>query len=306
MRIQSANADSTFHGLAVGFQQRMAHGVQLQVAYNYSKSIDTGSGVTSSGENFTQGQRGVWYWDMDMKKGLSQFDIRNALTTNFTWQLPGESLGGFTGAVIGGWQASGILTLNDGHPLSIFSSTTIQNNAIGQSGEQNRANLVAGGDNNPVLGGAYNYYDHLQFVPSFCTGVGAGSPYVGKSYSQIQDYVRTQTANRATIAPVCAPGDPEYQPGHFGNAGRNTLSSPGLVALDFSLQKNFRVKEGQQVQFRAEFFNLTNRVNLSDNVASSYGSTGAPTFDVWANPAGGQITDAAPPRTIQLGLKYTF
>ena len=133
MRIQSPSAFSFFHGLAVGLQQRLNAGLQLQVAYNYSKSTDNGSGVTSSGENFAQGQRGVWYWDQSMKKGLSQFDQRQTLTTNFTWELPGQHMGGIAGAVIGGWQASGIITALDGHPLSLFNSTSQPPSAPGRS-----------------------------------------------------------------------------------------------------------------------------------------------------------------------------
>ncbi len=43
-----------------------------------------------------------------------------------------------------------------------------------------------------------------------------------------------------------------------GNAGRNILFGPGLKNLDFSSFKNFRLSEKVQLQFRREFFNLTN------------------------------------------------
>jgi len=290
MRIQSPSADSYFHGLAVGVQQRPTHGFQYQLAFNYSKSIDTGSGVTSTGENFAQGQRGVWYWDMNMKRGLSTFDMRKNFTSNFSYDLPGQAIGGVAGKLLGGWQVSGILTLTAGHPLSVFDTPTIQRNAIGQSAEQNRANLIPGGNNNKVNGGAFSYYDATQFIPSFCTGIPAR---VGSIRNALDSNL-----------PICGPGDAEYDPGHFGNAGRNTLTSPGIAALDLSIQKSFKITENQRIQFRAEFFNFTNRVNLSDVIPNPYDNNGRPSPAFWRT--NGQITDAGSPRTIQLGLKYIF
>jgi hypothetical protein len=283
-------ADSYFHGLAVGLQQRITHGLQFQLAYNFSKSIDTGSGVTSNGENFSQGQRGVWYWDMSSKRGLSSFDQRNTISANFSYELPGKDLKGFKGAAFGGWQMNGIVTLTDGHPLSVFDTPTIQRNAIGQSAEQNRANLIQGGNNNPVKGGAFRYYDATQFLPSFCTGIPAR---IGSIENAL-----------ARNLPVCAPGDAEYDPGHFGSAGRGTLTSPGIASVDFSIQKNFKVTEKQEVQFRGEFFNFFNRVNLSDPTSNPYDNNGRPNPTFWRTD--GQITSAGLPRTIQLGLKYIF
>ena len=316
MRIQSSNADSYFHGLAVGVQQRMTHGLQFQVAFNYSKSIDTGSGVTSGGEELPQGQRGVYFWDMAQKRGLSQFDTRKTFTSNFTYQLPGQNLTGPAGWALSGWQISGILTLLDGHPLSIGDSSTIQRNAIGEGAESLRLNVRPGGNTNPVVNtrNPAVYYDATNFVPSFCTDFGSSSPYKGKSYSQIQDYVRGQVARGAAIAPACAPTDPEYNPGHFGNAGRNTLTSPGFAMLDFSIEKSFRVTENHRAQFRAEFFNILNRVNFTDPSTSPYDNNGRPTQAFWTETVnastgavtGGQIGGSGRPRTIQLGLKYTF
>jgi hypothetical protein len=316
MRIQSSNADSKFHGLAVGLQQRLSEGLQFQLAFNYSKSTDSGSGVTSGGEELPQGQRGAYFWDMNLKRGLSQFDTRKTLSANFSYQLPGQTLTGPAGWLVGGWQINGIVTLLDGHPLSLSDSSTIQRNAIGEGAESLRLNVRPGGDHNPVVDtrNAAVYYDATNFVPSFCTDFGSSSPYKGKSYSQVQDYVRTQVANRATIAPACAPGDPEYNPGYFGNVGRNTLTSPGFATLDFSIQKTYTVREDHRLQFRAEFFNALNRVNFLEPSTSPYDGAGRPTQAFWletVNPAtgavsGGQIGNASRPRTIQLGLRYTF
>ncbi len=82
--------------------------------------------------------------------------------------------------------------------------------------------------------------------------------------------------------------------GSFGNAGRNILEGPGLQAINLSLVKNTRVREGMSLQFRAEAFNIVNHpnFNLPDNFI------GSPTF--------GKILSAQDPRHIQFGLKLLF
>jgi hypothetical protein len=48
----------------------------------------------------------------------------------------------------------------------------------------------------------------------------------------------------------------------LGDAGRNSVIGPGLVNLDFSLFKNFPIREALKAQFRAEFFNIINHPNF--------------------------------------------
>jgi hypothetical protein len=258
IRQQSPNGNSFFHGLAVGAQKRLSHGLQVQMAYNLSKSIDDGSGVTSGGENLPQNQRGVYYWDTGMRKGLSQFDIRQTFTANFTYELPTQNLTGAMGAIAGGWQLNGILTRYTGYPLTILDENQASIDYIGDD-EYIHANLIPGGNNNPVLGGPTNYYDVSQFAPA--------------------------------------------TPGFFGTVGRNTLSAPGQFTMDFSVQKNFRVTENHRVQFRAEFFNFSNHPNFDSPNTSPFDALGRPNPELLE----GQITETrGDPRTIQLGLRYTF
>jgi hypothetical protein len=294
MRIQSSNADSYFHGLAIGLQKRLSRGFQMQLAYNYAKSIDTGSGVTSSGDELPQGQRGIYFFDMYAKRGLSQFDMRNSMTVNFNYELPTQNLSGLAGALFGGWQLNGIITLLDGHPLSVTDSHDDNTDAIGDN-ESLRANLIPGGDNDPVLDSRnpFQYYDATQFLPSVCTGVGA-------SAGTIQNAV-------ANNLPVCKEGEPEFVVGRFGTAGRNTLTSPGDANVDLSIRKTFRVTENHRLNFTAEFFNLFNRTNFGDPDESPFLSNGRPDPVAFgADPGGSQIDTAGPPRTIQLSLKYNF
>jgi hypothetical protein len=84
--------------------------------------------------------------------------------------------------------------------------------------------------------------------------------------------------------------------GVLGNAPRNEpFSGPGLTNVDLSLFKNFLLRSGQRVQFRAEAFNLLN----STQFANPGTSVGAADF--------GQILSTInPPRQLQFALKFEF
>ena len=88
--------------------------------------------------------------------------------------------------------------------------------------------------------------------------------------------------------------DPATEAGKFGNAGRNIGRADGIANLDLSLFKNFAVGEEKRLQFRAECFNITNHPNF-----------GLPVSDL-VSPSFGRVLDAAPPRLLQLSLKFLF
>ncbi len=81
----------------------------------------------------------------------------------------------------------------------------------------------------------------------------------------------------------------------YGNSGGSILREDRFRSLDFSIFKQFRVTEGSRVQFRGEFFNLTNTPSFQ-----------APNANVDVA-AGGRVTATSnAPRQIQFALKYTF
>ena len=82
--------------------------------------------------------------------------------------------------------------------------------------------------------------------------------------------------------------------GTFGNSGRNILSGPRSITVDWGLFKQIPVREGHQLQFRSEFFNLLNHANL-----------GLPNSNLQSAQFG-RITGAGGPRIIQFALKYVF
>ncbi|MBI3282443.1 MAG: carboxypeptidase regulatory-like domain-containing protein [Acidobacteria bacterium] len=83
--------------------------------------------------------------------------------------------------------------------------------------------------------------------------------------------------------------------GELGNLGRNVVTGPGLKNIDGGVLKNFRVREGHAVQFRAELFNASNWVNLGQPEARLSRAT-----------FGRINATATGPRIVQFGLKYLF
>ncbi|HZT40086.1 MAG TPA: TonB-dependent receptor [Bryobacteraceae bacterium] len=83
-------------------------------------------------------------------------------------------------------------------------------------------------------------------------------------------------------------------PGQFGNVGRNTITGPSNVSIDFSIFKNFPIRESVRIQFRTEFFNLINHPNFRSPSTTYDGS----------NP--GELTAAGASRQIQFALKLLF
>ena len=99
----------------------------------------------------------------------------------------------------------------------------------------------------------------------------------------------------------------------IGNVGRNVLRGPRQSNFDFSIIKRFRIAEQKNLEFRAEFFNLFNHVNLDNPISnlnvitSSGGSLDANTGRI-INPGdfGRIVSTSNNPRLIQLALRFNF
>ena len=99
----------------------------------------------------------------------------------------------------------------------------------------------------------------------------------------------------------CAFGIPS---GAFGNLGRNVFRGPTVFNTDFSLFKSFRVREGMNVQFRIEAFNVFNIQNYDVPSALTINSNAS---QIAANV--GRVTTLAQgttPRQLQFGLRFVF
>ncbi len=89
--------------------------------------------------------------------------------------------------------------------------------------------------------------------------------------------------------------------GTFGDITRNRLIGPSTKGWDFSTLKNFRIREGHDLQFRYEAFNFPNHPNLGDP-SLSWGSRDP----AKPGPSFGQIRSTGTMRQMQFALKYVF
>jgi hypothetical protein len=82
--------------------------------------------------------------------------------------------------------------------------------------------------------------------------------------------------------------------GHYGNSGRNILTAPGLVNMDFAVFKNFPITETKSIQFRWENYNFTNTPPFNP-----------PTLEISSGNFG-RITSAGLGREMQFALRFEF
>jgi hypothetical protein len=82
--------------------------------------------------------------------------------------------------------------------------------------------------------------------------------------------------------------------GSYGNLGINAFKGPGYLGFDVAVVRSFPIRERQKLEFRAEGFNVVNRLNANNPTAS----LSSPTF--------GRVISEMDPRILQLALKFLF
>jgi len=165
-----------------------------------------------------------------------------------------EGLDGADARAARGWQINGILSLQSGFPFTVFTNRP----------------YASGGDYN---GDGVN--NDRPNLPSFGTDPGDldNDDYINGVF-QASDFPQTGFV--------------------LGDLPRNAYRGPGYASVDLSLVKNFQVTTGTRFQFRAEMFNLFNRVNLQRPV----GNLASSQF--------GKSTQSFAAREIQFGFKFIF
>jgi hypothetical protein len=109
---QDTIANSNYNSLQASLEKRFTHGLQFQLAYTYSKSIDN----ASSFENILKP-----ICDR-CNRSLSLFDARHRFVISYLWELPIPAYNGFKGKIANGWAVSGITSFQSGFPIRIQSS----------------------------------------------------------------------------------------------------------------------------------------------------------------------------------------
>ncbi len=196
-------------------------------------------------------------------KGVSDFDRKHALTLSHTIELPFGKGQKFLNKGIGA------VILGGWQANGIFQAFSGRPFSVSMSNAQ-----LNGGPNNSQRP------DQLRY-PSISGLVGPGTQWFD----------------------VTAFAAPAATPARYGTAGRNTLRGPELVNYDFSVFKSFRISETKRVEFRTEFYNLTNTPHFGQpasnfSTASTFGSITS-TIGVNGVTGGGE-------REVQFALRFIF
>ncbi len=119
-----SEADSSYNALQVDLNHRFSSGFLLRGVYTWSKTIDDGDSLnstTSGGEPALASNP----FDLRADRGLANFDVRNVGVINGVYALPfghGKrflaSGRGLSNALVSGWTANSIVTLQGGFPFT--------------------------------------------------------------------------------------------------------------------------------------------------------------------------------------------
>lgn len=221
----------------------MAHGIQFDFNYTYSRSIDMGSDAERIRARGGLGDQILNAWNPQLQRGVSTFDTTHQLNSNWIAEIPfgrgrafGANAGRLVDTIAGGWQLTGLFRWTSGFPL------TVSNGAAWAT--------------NWDLGG-YGF----KIAPEAKTGVYTvnGSPFLFKDPSKAAGSYRQDF-----------PGEVGY---------RNSLRGPGYFGVDMGLDKTFKITENHQLRFSWEVFNVFNSVrfdaqttNISVDGQSSFGA----------------------------------
>ncbi|HEY6119441.1 MAG TPA: carboxypeptidase regulatory-like domain-containing protein [Pyrinomonadaceae bacterium] len=96
--------------------------------------------------------------------------------------------------------------------------------------------------------------------------------------------------------------------GQIGSLGKGAIRGKPISNLDFSINKNWRVKEKYGIQFRAEMFNAFNHPNFNgfQNALNFQGNITQPGFGTVTNGSFGTLSNTTSHREIQFGFKFSF
>jgi hypothetical protein len=286
--LYASNGDgSIYHGANAQVRKNFSRGFMFVANYTFGKSLDIvtegGLGdyfnVNNYGLASYQGAADVRNRRLD--RGPSEFDVRQRFTLTSLWDLPSPaSDSAAVRKLLGGWQVNSIISLQSARPFDVFCTLLwFQGCDFNMDGlEKDRPNAPAG-------------VQTSGFSNSELTSVGG---VFGSNLTTARETFCPVDPATGSILTMFQAGGPCVTVGTNGTLGRNAFRGPALYSVDLAIFKNTDITEKVKIQFRAEFFNLFNRVNLFNPV----GNLSSSNF--------GRSLSAFAPRQIQFGLKLIF
>jgi hypothetical protein len=291
------NTDSNYNALNATLDKKFAHGFQFQLAYTFSKSLDDDS-QTIAGDTFANGINSPWWWLPKAFYGPSDYNIAHTLTVNALYTIPTpKTWNGFMSEALADWELGGIFSYNSGSPTTPINNDDPLN--LRNTGADAFGPLVKVPGCNPtnlVIGGTAPQYINTNCYtePHVPTSAVASLPYGCAPFAALPNNATTSFCSN--LSPF--------------NVGRNSITGPHFVNMDFSVHKTFpvrRISEQFNVQFRAEMFNIFNHSNFVPPQPCS-GDCNSGLYAIDGSPAGvGNISLLAGlPREIQFALKMNW
>jgi hypothetical protein len=260
--------DSHYNSLQVSVNRRTSNGLFLQGAYTYSRTMGYEDDNTYQNNlRFNcPPSPAMPKGCLQLNYGPTSFDHTHVLKMSFVYELPfgtgkrWNSSNRVVNTIVGGWQVNGIFTAMTGDPLSL---------------SQNRNTI-----NTPA-------------TPQTPDAI-APAKYV-KGHSEFGSYSGIYWFDPSTFVPNLSTDS-------VGNLPRRLswLRGPGVVQMDASLFRRFKVKERFELEVRGEALNVTNSTHFSDpnTTCSVVGDRCLGSF--------GQIGSAFGQRIVQLGAVVRF
>jgi hypothetical protein len=254
--------DNHYSGLSARVEHRFSKGFYVLNSFTWGKGMgDSEQALEYFAGYYQANPQNIR--DLAAEKGPSSFDVKLNNVTSLVYQLPfgkgrqyGASMNPVLDAFVGGWEVTSINTAHTGQPIDVTYSAS-------------GANIVSSLSND---------YRGQPFLRPNVTG---------SSVSQSRSAMLNTFFAGYTFStpPASAP---------YGDVGRNSFRAPNFDQWDFSVDKNFRIRDKARVQFRAEFFDVLNHTNF-----------GLPTPQT-TSAAFGTIRTTFPSRQGQFALKVLF
>jgi hypothetical protein len=277
---------SSYHSAMVRFEKRYGNGITIQTSYVFSKlltdadsywgnAVPTGASGGGGGCCLAADQ-----YNRRLEKSIGQFDVTHDFKAGFVYDLPfGKGrqylTHGFASWILGNWGINGILTYASGLPVAVTSSYTLP--------------LYATGARSIPYVTSYNGWQpnwNGSFDPTVDTFL---VPYCGATGSCTGPFPHQGDLNNP-------------QDGNLG-FGNMTRYNPKVRQFpnfneNLAVARSFPIKESIRLEFRAEAFNIFNRVRFG-------------TGDVQLQDANfGKLTSSSDllntPRQLQLAMKLYF
>ena len=285
-----------YHAGSVDFMHRFAKGLYFRTNYTFSKNIDNSTNeLFSSRVNPRRAQDG---FNFGAERGRSALDLPHKFALTWVYDFPNvHSDNRFVRGLAHNWEWSGSYLAQSGQPVTPLSN--VDSNANGD-GAGDRTII------NPAGLGLT-----ATTVQQVCNDGAGGATRVVTSTSLA--CASSHVVGYAAVSPTAR--FVQAGLGALANAGRDTVSSPGLNIWNMSLFKTMKFTERALVQFRFQTFDTFNHQNYSIGLPSNNGTLDQNTN---TNPLNTSYIFVTSPqflnkfifnggsRTVELGVRFSW